>query len=190
MNMKPINVAMCVLAIMMVAVGSAQAAMMFTGAQVTGGTGCSYYGAEFTVGASDVHVTALGAFDYGQTFPETALILDGGNVIASVTVTPSSTLVDGFRYESDAVDLLAGHTYTLLVAETGSSTFSQDPTMSGDFTNYARVYGLDPADPTNLTRNGAGSYCGPNLQYTLTPEPATMALLAIGGIGALLRRRK
>jgi hypothetical protein len=64
-------------------------------------------------------------------------------------------------------------TFNIVSDATGTITFCPGPGYDLNYVGY-------PTIPCNI--NG--------LELSAAPEPATMALLAIGGIGALLRRRK
>ena len=157
-----------------------------------------------------VTVTSLGVYNDNfqggslQSSHDVGIFTTSGVLLTSVTVTPLSTLQDGFRYSSIAsLNLVAGNTY-LIAAEyqndsdgddsyyTGTSalqTASEITFGQAGFTNSDTL-----AAPGNFT-NSNGRF-GPNFQFELTtaavPEPATWAMF-IGGfglIGSAARRRK
>lgn len=125
--------------------------------------------------------------------------------VAVVTVPDDGgTLDDGFRYvDITDVGLLANTTYFIMAGYNGgsdgnvftryrsdagtvgfnSSGVTIDTTTayfstSGDYNNAAYPAG---------TRGGT-PHAGPNFQY-LIPEPATLALMGLGGLAMLTRRR-
>jgi hypothetical protein len=48
----------------------------------------------------------------------------------------------------------------------------------------------DPTDPTSPLRANGGGISGGQVRFTVIPEPATLALLGLGGVAAALRRRR
>jgi hypothetical protein len=70
------------------------------------------------------------------------------------------------------------------------------------YTDYLQINAGNPVAFGNIivtplgwvNQLGGGNYAvlgrDVSAEFTLTPEPATMALLALGGIGMLLRRRR
>ncbi len=71
--------------------------------------------------------------------------------------------------------------------------------FDGDFPNIDSTVGLSIGDPTSLpggTVAAIGLYIDGNAEgrridtFTVIPEPATLAVLGIGGLGVLLRRRR
>jgi hypothetical protein len=125
----------------------------------------------------------------------------GGSLLASNTITSTSSLTDQSRYESVApVALNPGQTYSVGVYY--PAEFSLDgagPSYGGSVTNSEDIillgtaqghdgFSAPPAEPGTA----GNSYLGPNFQYEgpLVPEPSSCLLLALGGALLAARRRR
>ncbi len=160
-------------------------------------------------------VTALGTWDgNGVTIPsgtKVGIFDSSANLIASVSISPTSTLSNQFRYENLAtpVTLSAGNAYTLIAlfpagavapeySAAASSSYSTDPAVGTiHFTNAYLSPGTTDLTYLGTVNGGFADYVqfGPNFQYqsNAAPEPASVtlfgiALLNLAGYG--LYRRK
>jgi hypothetical protein len=114
----------------------------------------------------------------------------------------SAPLVHGI----DGNSALASGIQTSTIVATNTNPYADAPTYGSpvtfDITNYVQGLMNGTADPTLAFVDGcnAEALCGygtagnplgftQSITYAPTPEPATMGLLLLGGIGALLRRR-
>ena len=164
-------------------------------------------GVKFTANEA-INVTALGYFDAdgdGFATAHTLGIFDSaGTLVTSTTIGSgvAAPLDNKYRYVSiSPVLLLAGGTYTV-----AGTTTSADPYAYGnDATGFAASPAITLAPQSALYSNGATLtnptsyfgykfYGGANFKYTTAggnpvPEPATLALLSVPLIGAVLRRR-
>ncbi len=164
------------------------------------------YGYEFTVGSQDISVNALGVWDPSLGVGlidshDVGLWDELGNLLTSVTI-PSGNLstlsASGFWYEpiSGSLTLSANATYVLGAKyplwapsmDTGVifATTTSDPEITlGD---ARRTSTMTFAFPDIILGSLNDGYFGPNLDYTVVPEPNTIAILGLGLLaGARLR---
>jgi len=210
---------LCAVAALLLVGGIAQADMLITATPLGGGDSGSYeVGNQFTI-TSPITVSALGVYSYGgwsltpdgddfialyalgNTTPLAAVGVPTGTPVTQLDGNPVvSNTTPGYAWIPVALTLPAG-TYRLVDSEAvwTHATYRSDNglgpvTFNPIFTNVQGVYANNSsyavADAIYPTNPDAYTFSSPNMQFTASPEPATMALLAIGGIGALLRRRK
>lgn len=168
-------------------------------------------GQEFTVGASDLLVTALGYEDTGADglagAHDVGIWNSSGTLIASVIVPAGTgtTKIEAWRYQSlvSAVTLTAGETYRI-----GGGTSASDPGFTdvndaggdgvADFAISADAsVGAAPNrfaagvlnDPVNDGTATPLRWAAGNMEYTVIPEPASVLLLGFASFGIFLRRR-
>jgi hypothetical protein len=157
------------------------------------------FGTIFTVGASDLSVTSLGAYDYlGDGFLSGAIqvgIFDEslGTLLVSTNVNSSDTLLGLYRYSLVNFNLVSGQKYRL-VAVSGIDSYIQGAgtwTYSSDVTIDGFGY-CGNASITQCNDYSESDYGMANLQYTTTsvPEPATLLIFGLGLVGLSCSRKK
>jgi hypothetical protein len=154
-------------------------------------------GAAFGV-TNDITVTALGCFDYllgpGQGAVEVGLWNSTGALLASNTITASSTLFNQSRYQAvTPVFLVPGQTYHLGAFPTNgtwSGLYIEAPSVGGSVVtapeivlgNSAQVAG-GFASPIEVTNTPGAYYLAPNFEFqNSTPEPSPGLLLTLAGL--------
>lgn len=161
------------------------------------------FGTIFTVGANNVTVSSLGAFDsYHDGFVSNAIqvgIFDESShaLLASANVVSSDALVGDYRYSAISNLNLTSGTQYRLVAVSGSDNYSYYGTSYDNSAFNINGYGYGYG--TNLTNsfsnpNTEADYGMANFQFNVAavPEPETYAMLLVGLglIGSIVRRKQ
>lgn len=146
---------------------------------------------------AEITVTDLGAFTNvvaSQTNIQVGLWDSSNNLLASNTITPSSTLSNQTRYASiNPVLCVPGIVYHLGAFYPNASSISLnvvDPALDGTVALSPEIQLRGSAQNTNssfaspIELNGAdGSiYLAPNFKYSLVPEPSGLTLFCLGGL--------
>lgn len=170
-------------------------------------------GNEFTVGAADLLVTALGFEDAGldglNGSHEVGIWnVGGGALLGSATVTNADPLDGAWRFAQlgTSITLIAGQSYRI-----GGHTGGTDNFTDADFTggvptpfSISTDAALSNGALTSSNRFVPGAFAFPtndgtlsdlrwvpaNAQYTVVPEPGAGVLAALTGSLLLLRRRR
>ncbi|MFS1704338.1 PEP-CTERM sorting domain-containing protein [Alteromonas sp. AMM-1] len=170
-----------------------------------GTNGSWSFGTVFTVGATDLDVSGLGAYDYlSDGFVSNGILVglfdeSDGSLLVSTLVNSSDPLIGAYRYSAISYTLFAGMQYRL-VGVSGSDRYIQGNgtwTFSSDVTFNSYGY-CSNTSLTSCNTHVEGDYGMANMQYSLstgssapTPAsaPAGMALLMLG-VGLLFNRRQ
>jgi hypothetical protein len=165
--------------------------------------GTSYWNLGYSFTANQaVSVVGLGDWAGGAFVPnqQVGLWNSQGVLLASTTITgqetPSGTA--GWLFEAiTPFALVAGQTYIVgaqggadYTGELGSVTI--DPAITYNQDLYTYIGGGNPAqlaEPTS-SENFAYGWFGGNVELAAIPEPASIAILACGLLGAAVMRRR
>jgi MYXO-CTERM domain-containing protein len=153
----------------------------------------------FTVGESDITVSALGSFNgYDGTRAVGIFAWDGSfgsrEALVSGNVTTNNTQ-GGFSYAACFMTLTARLQY-VLVGQTvvGSYEYGTSFTNAGvgsgiSFDSYWYNFAAPlNAYPSNTSADPFPSF-GPNFQFSVVPAPGALALLGVAGLIGARRRR-
>ena len=149
-------------------------------------------GNEFVVtNPMGISVTSLGIFDFGQdglaVSHQVGIWNNVGTLLASITVPSGTggTLVGNWRYIDLTTPLtLAAGSTNRLGASVGTDTWGNERLPSGVGAGVS-IYGANYGSgvfvfPNNVVTTDGKSYLGPNMIYTVIPEPSILLSLGAG----------
>jgi hypothetical protein len=160
----------------------------------------AYIGYSFTVGGSSLTASALGLFDQDLNgFSEAhnvCIWTSSGTCISSATVPAGSLapLQGEFRYTQlpAPVTLVSGQTYVIAAnypSQVDWFIANESAQAYGILSPYATLgQAATRVGPGVPLLGGGYLFAGPNIEFTLVPEPSSVAL-TVGGILALLALR-
>jgi hypothetical protein len=177
-------------------------------APVTGAIGVDYlFGWEFNVN-SNINVSHLGIFDLGQDGLNGSHLIGIFRASDGVLLTPSGTTVStanpldgttGFRYQAITPTLLTpGQNYRIAALYQGAAPdayiFNHTSYSGAGEINVVSGKFLQTGVFTNPTGGTSGDrpFLSTNFKFTsatAAPEPGTLALIAMGGVGFAGRLR-
>jgi hypothetical protein len=176
-----------------------------SGWDIMPGPGGFTMGFQFTVGGSDLSVTSLGFMNQTGWTSGTRDVgmFDAAKNLLFSTAVPYDPAQAGNTYTFTSIvpqTLTAGQTYTVAGVlnndyweQVGMDLVTAPGLVQGSVSGrYGYGPGLTMPEASGaLNADGScWSYLSANFQYAAVPEPVTMSLLVLGGIGALLRRKK
>jgi hypothetical protein len=168
------------------------------------------FGYEFTVGSQEISVTALGLWVPVAPSPTAGLLnyshevglwdITGSSLLAYTTIgsgTPPSLSPSGAWYESVGPLTLSANTTYVLGAKYPEFAMDIDwgtrgavaTSGAGVTLGDARYSYMAFAFPSAVDANLNDGYYGPNMLYTVVPEPATCTLLGLGMLALVWFRR-
>ncbi|MFW6114185.1 MAG: DUF4082 domain-containing protein [bacterium] len=164
----------------------------------------------FTVenlGANEwLSVTELGIYDHNsdELFEshEVGIWDSAQSLLGSVTVPTDGILIGRFRYESldEPFSLYAGETYVIGADYLNDGSSDDQFVATGEFTpapHINRSEGRNSSSSSDVivfpTETPQGGRFGPNFRFTVVPEPSSLVLALLLGIGVIAgycRRRR
>lgn len=154
---------------------------------------------------ADIEAVALGCFDYivaDRGSISIGLWDSSGVLLASNLVTTSSTLINETRYAELAAAVLLHSAQTYYLGAYSATSFGARLVGLGENESFTVSPGIIPgsvgyalgtegfAFPPAVAGGDGVVVLGPNIRYTVVPEPSTTALFGLAALSLLgLRRR-
>jgi len=118
--------------------------------------------------------------------------------ITPITLTNNTQYTIGGLYPTGNTDSVPGQSGNVQTNGTdlgifsGGWSFNTALTAANPAYNFEALWvtGASLARPTNLIAATGQAYPAPNFQYTLVPEPSTLAMAVVGGLGMLVSLRR
>ena len=172
------------------------------------GSGNFNFASDFTVAADNIQVTELGyyignsstgisggAHDVGIYDFDTEALLASITIAAGTTVEEGGNPLGGFVYAtlSVPINLTNGTKYRLVGTNLGDNFLSYNSTnfsVDSNFTGFEPSF-LGVGGALQFATDQTNDFIGPTFRYNTVPvpEPSAAALLALGALSSIRRRR-